>query len=414
MFGAPATGVIAQPGVDRGGHSVNVALTEVFRTQEWLASCGSYTGDVRGAAWLVCAVLAGCRPSPSGVDDDGTESGDEATTAMASTTSATTASPTTSGTTGSSGSTTERASTSSADSTGEAASCNGSPALCNRGYDEVVFAATHNSVAATQSGFAPINANQTKPIADQLADGIRVLLLDVTYDDGETALCHGPCSLGSRPHVEVLAELHTFLVENPREVVSIIYQDSVTPADIEADFENTDLTDLVYTHQGADWPTLGEMIEADTRLVVTAENSGPPPSWYHRIWDLAWDTPYTFTSLDSFSCNHNRGELGHPLFLLNHWLSTEAGLPAASMASQANAADVLLARVAECQRSMGRTPTFIAVDFYEQGDLFEVVQMLNERQSSARRTAGRPWVAGRGDPPAPRRGRSRSPGAAGR
>ncbi len=48
------------------------------------------------------------------------------------------------------------------------------------------------------------------------------------------------------------------------------------------------------------------------------------------------------------------------------------------MAAQANAADVLLARVAECQRTKQCTPTFIAVDDYERGDLFEVVQVLNE------------------------------------
>lgn len=271
------------------------------------------------------------------------------------------------------------ASTGVADSTGDPLVCNGSAALCERRYDTVVFPGTHNSVAATESGFAPINANQTKPVADQLADGIRVLLLDVTYDNGETALCHGVCALGSRPHVEVLAELRTFLVDNPREIVTIIYQDSVAPADIEADFEQTDLLGLVYTHQDADWPTLAQMIDADTRLVVTAENSGPPPAWFHRIWDLAWDTPFSFTSLESFSCEHNRGELDHPLFLLNHWLSNEAGLPAADMAAQANAADVLLARVAQCQRSMGRVPTFIAVDYYEQGDLLDVVQLLNEQ-----------------------------------
>ena len=119
------------------------------------------------------------------------------------------------------------------------------------------------------------------------------------------------------------------------------------------------------------------MIEADTRLVVTAEVAGPPPPWLHWIWDLAWDTPYTFTSLESFSCALGRGELDNAAFLLNHWLSTEAGLPDASRASEANTAAVLLARVAECRDTMGRTPTFIAVDFYEQGDLFEVVEMLN-------------------------------------
>ncbi len=320
----------------------------------------------------MCVAVLGCQPSPASEGSRGTEGSDETSTTSTTTTTATTDDP--------SGSTTGLASTGPAGSTGAAAVCNGSPVLCERAYDTVVFPGTHNSVAATQSGFAPINANQTKPVADQLDDGIRVLLLDVTYDDGETALCHGPCSLGSRPHIEVLEELRTFLVDNPREVVTIIYQDSVAPADIAADFDEADLLGLVYTHGGDAWPTLAEMIDADTRLVVTAENSGPPPAWFHRIWDLAWDTPYTFTSVDSFSCEHNRGDLRHPLFLLNHWLSNAAGLPAAGMAAQANAADVLLARVGQCQQRMGRTPTFIAVDYYDQGDLFEVVQMLNAQR----------------------------------
>ena len=317
---------------------------------------------------LLFSILAGCQ-TPDTTEGD--------TSASSGGTPGTTTSSSSSTTTSSSGDLDTSTGTTDA-TTGEPAPCNGSAALCERPFDAVVFPGTHNSVAATQSGFGPLNANQTNPVAEQLEDGIRVLLLDVTYDDdGETVLCHGPCALGSRPHVEVLAEIRAFLEDNPREVLSIIYQDSVAPEDIVADIESTDLLELVYTHDGASWPTLGEMIEADTRLLVTAEVAGPPPAWLHWVWDLAWDTPYTFTSLESFSCELGRGEQGNALFLLNHWLSTEAGLPDASRAAEANAADVLLARVHECRDSRGRTPTFIAVDFYEQGDLFEVVDMLN-------------------------------------
>ncbi|MEM6995749.1 MAG: hypothetical protein AAF721_34890 [Myxococcota bacterium] len=255
--------------------------------------------------------------------------------------------------------------------------CNGAVALCDRSYDTVVFPGTHNSVAATESGFAAISANQTRPIETQLLDGIRVLLLDVTYDGDETALCHGPCTLGSRPHIEVLMALRQFLTDNPREVITIIYEDTVDAADIEADFVAASLVDVVYTHGGGAWPTLGAMIEADTRLVVTAENGGPPPAWLHHVWDIAWDTPYSWTSVDAFDCSVNRGSADHPLFLLNHWISTDAGLPSASEAATANALAVLSARVEQCEATAGRRPGFIAVDYYEQGDLFAVVDALN-------------------------------------
>lgn len=252
--------------------------------------------------------------------------------------------------------------------------CNGAQALCGRTFDTVVFPGTHNAFAATEAGFAPVAANQVHAIPTQLADGIRVLLLDVYLDNGEVVLCHGACGFGSTPHLEVLQQIHDFLVANPTEVLTIIYQDDVAPAEIEADFVEVGLVDLTYVHEGGAWPTLGEMIDADTRLVVTAEQGGPPPVWYHHVWDLTWDTPYTFTSIDDFSCDPNRGDPSNPLFLVNHWVSTEANLPDAGRAAEANALDVLLARIEACPRR----PTFLAVDFYEQGDLFAAVNALND------------------------------------
>ncbi len=286
-------------------------------------------------------------------------------------------SSTSSGTTSLASSSSSGGSSSGGSSSTGAGVCNGSSTLCSRPYDQVVFPGTHNSVAATESGFGVFNANQTHPVLTQLEDGIRVLLLDVTYDGDETVLCHGPCALGSRPHLEVLLELRGFMDANPQEVVTIIYQDSVAAADVEADFVEAELVDLTYVHEGGSWPTLGEMVSRGSRLVVTAEVGGPPPAWYHHVWDLAFDTPYTFMDLSEFSCDLNRGQSENPLFLMNHWLSTEANLPDASAAPQANAMDVLMQRVADCEQVAGRRPTFIAVDFYEQGDLFAVVDALN-------------------------------------
>ena len=269
--------------------------------------------------------------------------------------------------------------TDAASSTGSSgpSTCNGSATLCDRPYDQVVFAGTHNSVAATESGFPPVNANQTRPVLAQLEDGIRVLLLDVAYDGDDTALCHGPCVLASRPHVEVLVEIEGFMSANPREVLTIIYQDSVDPTDVEADFVEAGLVERTYVHGGGPWPTLGEMVSSGRRLVVTAEVGRPPPDWYHHVWDLAFDTPFSFSDASEFSCELNRGQASNSLFLLNHWLSTDAGLPDPSAAPTANAVDVLMQRVTDCEAAAGRRPNFIAVDFYEQGDVFAVVDALN-------------------------------------
>lgn len=267
--------------------------------------------------------------------------------------------------------------TSDATSTGGPLACNGHPELCDRRLDQVTFPATHNSFAATDEGFPPINANHHRPVAQQLADGVRGLLLDVTLDGDQTTLCHGPCFLASIPHADLLADLADFLAQHPREIVLIIYQDDVDAALVESDFIDAGLDALVWTWDGGPMPTLGAMIDAGTRLVVTAEVAGPPPAWYHHAWDVFWDTPYTFHSAAEFTCDLNRGAVDNPLFLVNHWLSTDLDLPSEDGAKEVNAYAVLHARASECAAAAGRPPTLLAVDFYESGDLFAVVDALN-------------------------------------
>lgn len=335
--------------------------------------------------WLACLAasisLLGC---PSTDDDSAAASASTGSTA-ASSGNTTEASVDDSGTSaetdatgGSGGSSSGNATDSSG---GSALPCNGRVDLCDRPYDAVVFAGTHNSHAAMDEGFPQINANQVRGIADQLDDGIRVMLIDIYPSDDDPSvvlMCHGPCLLASTPHLEGLGAIADFLRDNPREVVTIIYQDAVEVEAVEADFAATGADALTYAHpSGQPWPTLGEMIDADTRLVITAESGGPPPAWYHHVWDEAWDTPYGPMSVEGLSCDLNRGSADNDLFLMNHWVNTPLDLPSQDNAAEANATDVLLARAQECWRRWSHPPNFVVVDFYEQGDLFAVVDALN-------------------------------------
>lgn len=259
-----------------------------------------------------------------------------------------------------------------------ARACNGDAMLCERRFDEVAFPCTHNAFSARDDGFEKINANQRHGVAQQLADGVRCMMLDVSDDAGTTVLCHGGCNLGRIEHAVVLADIAAFLDANPDEVLTIIYQDDLAVERIVADLEAAGLAGRTYTHEaGAPWPTLASMIDADTRLFVTAEVGGPPPAWFHHVWDLTWDTPYTFHSMDEFSCEKNRGSVDNDLFLVNHWVSTVIDTPSEADAVTANAYDVLYGRATQCQREAGQLPNFVAVDFYDTGDLFQVVRALN-------------------------------------
>ena len=89
---------------------------------------------------------------------------------------------------------------------GAGTACNGADALCDRPYDQVAYAMTHNGFANEADRFAPPNHFNT--MTQQLEDGIRGLMLDVHTDTvtGLTSLCHGACAFGRRPLVDGLAE----------------------------------------------------------------------------------------------------------------------------------------------------------------------------------------------------------------
>lgn len=223
--------------------------------------------------------------------------------------------------------------------------------------------------------------NQQHGLTRQMEDGIRGLLLDSYEFEGELWLCHGLCELGKQRLADGLAEIEAFLRAHPHEVIILFFQDAVGSEAMSEAILESGLSSLAYTHvTGQAFPTLGEMIASNARLIIASESAGPPPAWYHSGWDLFFDTPYSFQTIDDFSCSLNRGSIDNPLFLMNHWVSSDVGLPSPEGAAQVNRYDILMARATTCFEEYGRVPTLIAVDFYATGDLFDVVNALNKAQ----------------------------------
>jgi hypothetical protein len=271
----------------------------------------------------------------------------------------------------------------SVDAGGDAApppSCNGHPELCARTFDQVAFPCTHNAYSAAEYGFEVPYQNQTSGLAKQLADGVRCMMLDVYDDGGARALCHVACALAKKSHLEALASIKAFLDAHPREVLTLDYEDYVPATDILADLTTAGLAPLLFDLDlTKGWPTLGAMIDANKRLVVGVEGhttASSPPSGIYEFYSLAWDTPYTFTQPADFSCALNRGDPKNPLFLVNHWLSTN-DLPDKTKAPVANAYDTLYGRAKSCAAGAKDFPNFVAVDFYEVGDLMRAIDTLN-------------------------------------
>ncbi|MBP8972838.1 MAG: hypothetical protein KBH93_03090 [Anaerolineae bacterium] len=286
--------------------------------------------------------------------------------------------------------------------------CNGHEALCDRRFNEVVFPATHNAMSASNLGW--VWPHHDGDLSIQLKAGVRAFLLDTHYGDTQEEIdrylatfpsatrplverivnaadpqtrdpnnrfvCHNLCALGATPLEAAFADLRAFLDRNWNEVVVLILQDEVSPQDTATAMQDSGLIRYVYTPSpDGEWPTLRAMIEANTRLVVLAEQGGPPPDWYLHLWDYTEETTYNYRRPEDFTCAPNRGDTGKPLFLLNHWIARRA--PDRVDAAVVNQYDFLLERALTCAKERGHMPNFVAVDFYALGDLFRVVDTLN-------------------------------------
>lgn len=256
--------------------------------------------------------------------------------------------------------------------TGEAG-CNGDPRFCARPFDQVAVVGTHNSMSSAEDDW--LGPNQNLNTLSQLALGVRALNLDVYEEEGQLLTCHGYCSLGSRPFDEALVELREWLDAHPKQVLSLTFQSAITAEQVAESFEAADLTRLSFTRTPEQpWPTLEQMIQDDTRLVVWTDREGGDPAWYADISEHVWETNYAYKEVEDFDCSFRRGREDQSYVILAHFLTDPIASP--ELAAQANAGPVLRARVAECE-ALSRRPNLILVDFVDLGEVFEVVAEIN-------------------------------------
>lgn len=308
-------------------------------------------------------------------------------------------------------------------SVGREGECNGSPALCDRRLNEVAFAATHNSYAAAEEpGW--FFANQRYGIERQLRDGIRAFLIDVHYgvrdDDSDRIrtdlgyegssrnkvarqlspralrqadrlagkvglgqvrgqrrvyLCHTLCELGAEPLDEQLETFQRFLEDNPGEVVILFVEPYVPAKEIERALDEAGLLkQAARISRDEPLPTLGELVRADTRLVVLAESDGGRLPWYLDGFSFVQDTPLGATTPQQLRCSPNRGSADSPLFMVNHWIPP---FPPSVSRNDEIAGAVLERRLRRCARRRGLFPNLIAVDFHERSGVVEAAERLN-------------------------------------
>jgi len=264
----------------------------------------------------------------------------------------------------------------------------GSPDYCERPYNQLAQVCTHNAYSTEADGFLIPTPNQTYGLTRQLDDGVRCLMLDTYAWEDDLWLCHGICGeWGARPLVEGLAEVAAWLDANPREVVTFILEAYISEDQTRGALEDSGLWPRVYHHgaePGSPWPTVGEMLDADQRLVVFTDDGAANREWHLDWAAYGFETPYDDPT---FTCADNRGDptaYDHQIFVLNHYtLCTLGGCEENALVN--NAYDFAYPRARQCwlenpdHNPFQQIPTFINVDHHHapDGEIFEVAAALN-------------------------------------
>lgn len=159
--------------------------------------------------------------------------------------------------------------------------------------------------------------------------------------------CHTSCSLLNAGTVQAQFEkLVTWLEANPYEVVTILlgnYDTAIPVTDYVPAIQNSGLEKYVYTPPVIPmtldtWPTLGNMILMQKRVVIFMDYNADPSKVAYILDEFSqvWETPYSPTDV-AFPCveqrppNLSRNDSLNRMYLANHNLNVDVSLLGVSL-----------------------------------------------------------------------------------
>lgn len=277
--------------------------------------------------------------------------------------------------------------------------CNGVETLCDVPASDVMFGMVHNAMSTFEDGFF-LGNNHDFALEGALEAGYRAINVDIWECGGDLKLAHASCALGTRDPVEVFTNIASFLDANPNEVLLLTMQVEVDDVDFFAIYSLMQaapgFSDQLYVHDpdAASWPTLQELIDADTRIMFfhfngpSCSTTTPCPAGFHDWFAYAVEAQFSFNRIAqvqnaTYACELGRGRNARRDFYgLNSFLS----IPSEQAAGTLNSKEFLEGYIDDCiDLSGGLDVNVMSVDFWSDGDLVEVVQLRNEALGQARR-----------------------------
>lgn len=292
--------------------------------------------------------------------------------------------------------------------------CNNYPEFCTRKYSNITEVCAHNSPFAVRNN---AGSNQALGVTAQLNDGIRMLQFQTHYVNGTMYACHTSCDLLNAGTVEAyFTEVAQWVRAHPFDVVTILIgnygysrkddngKPLVTSSNYVAPIENSGLRPYIYQPPKTamelnDWPTLGEMIIGNDRVVMFIDYNFDTEAVPYILWEFynMWETPFSPTD-PSFPCTVDRPDglskekQRDMLYMANHNLNVEVSIGTFSLlipnTVQINTTNSIEGpgslglQANQCTSDWGRPPNFLLVDYYNygptNGSVFEVAARANK------------------------------------
>ena len=280
------------------------------------------------------------------------------------------------------------------------------PSLYLKRYSEQTFIGTHNSIAvSTADNGWSISGNQYFNVTTQLNSGVRLLQAQGHRDPNgspEIRLCHFNCALmdGGSLHKH-LRTIKDWLEANPDEVVTLLFVNTGirlrdwAKAYYDTDFDLLSYVPPIHRRGGImrieDWPTISEMVTTNKRAVTFFSSGADQDSVPFLLpeFQYIFETNFGIESPDQHLCipsrpRYPRSNIPDRLSLVNHFLYAKFlgfRYPNASYANTTNAAGFHVGQLGEhavrCRSLYDRRPNFLLVDFYNEGDVFDVEHGMN-------------------------------------
>ncbi|KAL6867910.1 PLC-like phosphodiesterase [Trichoderma novae-zelandiae] len=289
--------------------------------------------------------------------------------------------------------------------------CNNSPVLCDRHYNDITYMGAHDSAflrdASTGNSIA---GNQFLNATLALDAGLRLLQAQVHNENGTLRLCHTSCGLLDAGPLEAwLALVNDWVVGHPSDVVTILLvnSDNVDVSQYAAAYQQSGLGKFGFVPPSAtQWPSLRDMIANSTRVVsfITNIKASSAAPYLLPEFDYVFETPFTVLSLDGFNCTVDRpsdaGTASHAfsqgfMGLVNHFkdqeITTGLNIPDTENIALVNSADTSAAgnlgqHIQQCNGEWNHRPSFVLVDFWDQGSAVKAADDSNGVSRATGRT----------------------------